>query len=77
MNRMSYVYSSQTYWTMSSSRYHGDSSYSAKFIFTDGYLHEWADVSTAGGVRPVINLSKDVEITGGIGTSSDPFVVKI
>jgi len=27
-------------------------------------------------VRPVINLSKDVEIIGGIGTSSDPFVVK-
>ena len=28
------------------------------------------------GVRPVINLHGDVEISSGIGTANDPFVIK-
>ena len=32
------------------------------------------DVSGSNGVRPVINIASDVEITGS-GTSSDPYVV--
>ena len=29
----------------------------------------------ASGIRPVISLKADVEITGGIGTANDPFVI--
>lgn len=28
-----------------------------------------------GGLRAVLNLKPDVGITGGIGTSNDPFIV--
>lgn len=32
--------------------------------------------STSANIRPVINLKSDVQITGGDGTSSNPYVVK-
>ena len=28
------------------------------------------------GLRPVINLKSDVEISGGVGTSDNPYIVK-
>ena len=35
-----------------------------------------AESNYLGGVRPVINLNSDVEITGGYGTDFDPYVIK-
>jgi len=78
INRMSYVYSNQKYWTMSPSMF--STSTGTSMLFSNdgsGLLNMWAFATFVHGVRPVINLSKEVEITGGIGTSSDPFVVKI
>ena len=33
------------------------------------------NINNYASVRPVINLKADVKITGGIGTSNDPYVI--
>ena len=46
------------------------------YIDSDGRLHYyWFINNTTLGVRPVINLSSDVTLTGS-GTMSDPYVVE-
>lgn len=77
INKLSWVYSTQHYWTMSPSSFNatfgfarGWFQYSAGFVSNVNWVTGWF------GVRPVINLKSDTLITGGIGTSSDPFVVK-
>ncbi len=76
INKLSWAYSTQHYWTMSPSY----------FYASNGAAREWSQYSagslasswvTVGyGARPVINLKSDTLITSGIGTSSDPFVVQ-
>ena len=68
-----YLYTNQYYCTMSP--YNFDvSGYAFVFhVFSAGHLNtDW--VSSASGVRPVINLSADVTITGA-GITSNPFEV--
>lgn len=65
------------FWTMSPSYY--DSGFSvARFFYVikDGTLHNGSLSSNDRGIRPVINLRADVEITGGIGTKNSPYVIK-
>ena len=65
-----YLYTGQHYWTMSPY----NATYAVVFfVSSSGTLGTW-DVDNTIGVRPVINLSADVKVTGS-GTSSDPFVV--
>ena len=70
-SKQSFLYSEGWYWTlgaMQSSRGYtigSDNSSSLLTTSTNSYF-----------VRPVINLKADVEITGGIGTSSSPFIIK-
>ena len=68
-----YLYTGQHYWTMS-----------PYFIFANdaNVFRVWSDgglsyytVSNVLGIRPVINLTSDVTLTGS-GTSEDPYVVK-
>ena len=67
-----YLYTGQHYWTMSPRDFNGG--YAIVFIVnSDGNLGNDYVYGTRG-VRPVINLSADVKVTGS-GTSSDPFVV--
>ena len=75
-NKLSWAYSTQHYWTMSPSIF--DASSGAVYewrLNSAGFLHSWWSVDNSHGARPVINLKSDTLITGGIGTSSDPFVV--
>ena len=75
-NKLSWVYSTQHYWTMSSSRF--DASWGYANVWSNynvGYLYPWSDVTNRFGARPVINLNSDVKLTGGIGTSNDPYVI--
>ena len=72
-NKGSYLYTGQSYWTMSPYWYRYGyviiySVYSNGQIFTD------FSVTDSIGVRPVINLKSDVQITGS-GTTTDPFKV--
>ena len=76
LNLLSYTYSSFNYWTMSPVGFNvTDSSAYMAGAVSLGYAYgSW--VTGSGGVRGVINLRGDVEISGGIGTANDPFVVK-
>ena len=42
---------------------------------SSGYLY-WLNVSNDRGLRPAISLVSDIEISGGSGTSENPYVVK-
>ena len=70
-NQSYYLYTGQNYWTLS------PSSYPNAYVFvviSDGSLG-YVIVNYARGVRPVINLKADVQITGGNGSSGSPYVI--
>ena len=76
INKLSWAYSTQHYWTLSPSGF--DATWGGAnewYLYSDGDLRPWWGVTNGIGARPVINLKSDTLITGGIGTSSDPFVV--
>ena len=72
------------YWTMSPLDYGDNTIILATYFPTEGIFSLPADgrlssntCSGCGlGVRPVINLSSDVEIISGDGTINNPYVVK-
>ena len=73
-NRLSWIYSELNSWTMSPSTF--NVSYSMGRLFYQigsGYIHihGWPT-----SMLSVINLKSDVKISGGTGTSNDPFIVK-
>ena len=77
-NSSYYLYNNAAYWTMSPFYFNVGSGGSWAIVFgmrSTGNL-DAPDVSNADGVRPVINLARDVEIIGS-GTSSDPYVVVV
>lgn len=78
INRRSYVYSTQTYWTMSPVYYEAIYSSARMLVMSSTNTIGYAMVNdaTTYGIRPVINLSIDVEIESGIGTQNDPYVIK-
>ena len=68
-----YLYTNQYYWTMSPSYFSGSHA-NVFYVNSAGSLnHHYVD--SAYGMRPVLNLKADVTISGGDGSSSDPFVV--
>ena len=76
INKLSWAYSKQHYWTMSPSYFNavrGDAS--EWLLYSAGYLYQWGYVANGFGARPVINLKADVRISGGTGTANEPFVV--
>ena len=74
-NTSYYLYTGQNYWTMSPSN---ASSWAFAFLVnTSGDLANRITgfgVADGLGVRPVINLKADIQLTGS-GTSTDPYVV--
>ncbi len=72
-NNSYYLYTGQYYWTMSP-YYAPSSGYANVFhVISTGKLSN-NGVNGVNGVRPVLNLSTDVTLTGS-GTASDPYVV--
>ena len=68
-----YLATGQDYWTMTPDFY---PSHAIVFrISSVGYIDNNESVSETSGVRPVINLSADVTISSGNGTSSNPYVI--
>ena len=67
-----YLYTNQHYWTMTPRRFNGSRAEVFR-VFYNGYLDYW-DVNNTIGVRPVINLSANVTLSGS-GTSTDPYAV--
>ena len=71
-----YLYTNNSYWTMSPYYFSGFRAY-VFHVARSGVLYGDSGVySSALGVRPVINLRADVELTG-TGTSTDPYQVII
>ena len=75
-NRYAYTYSSYPYWTMSPSYFNvsGLSAY-AFYLYSIGTVNH-AGMVNGFGVRGVINLKGDTQISGGIGTANDPYIIK-
>ena len=71
-NTSYYLWNAAYYWTMSPS-YFSNNSAGVFLIYSYGGLTH-SNLNLTFGVRPVINLSSNVEIIGS-GTSSDPYVV--
>ena len=76
-NKLSWAYSTQHYWTMSPSLFNAVNGAAHEWdLVSAGYPDPWSWVASSYGARPVINLKEDVEISGGMGTANDPFIVK-
>ena len=77
-----YLYTGQAYWTMSPVRYirsaptglYDEANAHVYYVLLGGSFHYGDPVNTVNGVRPVINLLPDVNLTG-MGTSTNPYVV--
>ncbi len=78
-NTNSYLYTEQNYWTMSPDRFNSTGIYQSGdanvfYVIWWGSFYSGDDANNTHGVRPVINLRSDVQITG-TGSQTDPFVV--
>ena len=72
-NYIYYLYTDYYYWTMSPSSFRSSIAREWR-VASEGHL--LSDRLSGGfGVRPVINLQSDVEITSGNGTVSNPYVI--
>ena len=73
-NDIYYLYTGETFWSMSPCFFSGSDAYVFR-ANNDGSLDsDGGTVNSSYGVRPVINLSSDVQISGS-GTSTDPYQV--
>ena len=73
-NSSYYLYTNSAYWTMSPFYYKSSTIYPALIVDPDGDFRTYS-VNLTTGVRPVLNLSADVTISSGDGTSSNPYVI--
>ena len=76
INKSAYTYSTSNYWTLSSSAFNVFALMANEFdLYIEGYPQGYHYVTYNFGVRAVINLSSDAQISGGIGTSSSPYEI--
>ena len=73
----SWMYScnSWQWWTLTSNAYFEDSAY--YIVISEGQVDDYYKDATSNGVRPTLYLSSEVKITGGTGTSSDPYQISL
>ena len=65
-------YSNVTWWTLSPIFDYSSGVFS---VGSDGNVYDYFANFTSIAVRPAITLSSEVQITGGIGTESDPYTI--
>ena len=75
LNRLSYTYSSEHYWTMSHDIFEASNTTALEFNARSAGYAGYGNVISTIGVRAVINLKADTPITGGIGTANDPYIL--
>ena len=71
-NSSFYLYTGQYFWALSPSTFNG--SHFGFYLHSNGYLRD--SVIDSYGVRPSVSLQPGIAMTGGSGTSADPFIVK-
>ena len=74
-NKLAYPFSGYTYWTMSPRHFDSGGTAAYEFLLGSDGVASGSWVTGTYGVRPVINLRSDVQISGGIGTQNEPFVL--
>ena len=75
-NNKNYLFNTFAYYTMTPGVYYPSAgTIAVYFSNSTGIVHTSYPYSVKG-IRPVINLKADVEITSGIGTINDPYVIK-
>ena len=72
-NNSFYLYIGQYYWTLSPSDFY--TSGAREFSLTSSGRLDNNRVYVSNGVRPSVSLKQGIEVTGGSGTSTDPFVI--
>ena len=76
INKLSWAYSTRSYWTMSPSLFDVRAGHASDWVEKNsGFLNSWDSVARRFSTRPVINLKSDVKISGGIGTVNDPYII--
>ena len=76
INKLSWIYSTQHTWTMSPSGFGAGNVAGGEFNEVSVGTLSANTITSGRNARPVINLKPDVKITGGTGTSNDPFIVE-
>ena len=77
MNYNYYLYTGESYWTMSPADFNADTASSRIWlVLSNGYLTAYSLGNTLG-IRPVVNLSSDVIYKSGTGTETDPYKVTL
>lgn len=73
-NRGYYLFTDSTYWTMSPAVFMVG--WARAFgVWSTGSMNGDYSVNREYGIRPVVNLRSDIQISSGTGTSTDPYVV--
>ncbi len=72
-DKTNYLYYSRAWYSMTP--HHSNSTSSYMLYVSSGRMSN-NDITTALYIRPVINLKSDIQITGGDGTESNPYVVE-
>ena len=68
-----WLYDSSSYqWTISQSL---NSSATVFLLDSNGSVYDFLDAYSANGVRPTVYLKSNIVITGGMGSSSDPYIL--
>ena len=76
LNKLTWAHSNSNYFTMTPSYYN---QYECGYVMaydTSGIISIGGCTKYQEGMRPVINLKPNVEVSGGIGTVNDPYIVK-
>ena len=76
LNKFSWAYSDYDYTTMTPDLFNSVGVYSTLTVLSSSGIMSLKRTTGATGYRPVINLKADVEISGGIGTINDPYIIK-
>ena len=78
VNTRYYLYTGQSYWTLSPYVFNSWIAHAYVWLVSSsGTLYPWDSVAIGYGVRPVINLRADIEITSGDGSASYSFSVAL
>ncbi len=75
INNSFYLYTGHNYWSMSPAYWDSINLWSWVFyVNSNGILDNW-NISAQYGIRPVINLKADTQISSGKGTLENPYIV--
>ncbi len=76
-NTSYYLYTGQSYWTLSPDAFYSQFMITLGWYVVSGGALGTSSVKTTYGIRPVINLSPNIQITSGDGSAVNPFIVTL